>query len=76
MTYLNNNDHDQMGMLAFGDNLGDTKDDVSTKNVVSPKQTPRPTSILGECGNFEFLLMNLGVPKLFYLALLQTINNQ
>lgn len=52
MTYLNNNDHDQMGMLSFGDSLPkceNDKHDVSTENV-GPKQKPRPTSILGECG--------------------------
>lgn len=47
--YLNNNDHDQMGMLAFGDDLPDAKVHVSTEDVVRPKQKPKPTSILGEC---------------------------
>lgn len=56
MTYLNNNAHDQMGMLAFHDNVADAKVDLSTEDVVSPKQKPRPTSILGECGYLEFLL--------------------
>lgn len=49
MTYLNNNDHDQMGMVAFDDNLHDAKVNVSIGDVVTPKHKPRPTSILGEC---------------------------
>lgn len=52
ITYLNNND--QMGMLAFDDNLPEAKVDVSTEDVVGPKHKPRPTSILGECGNYTF----------------------
>lgn len=47
MKYLNNNDHNQMGMLAFSDNLPDAKVNISTEEIVS-RTTPRPTSILGE----------------------------
>lgn len=46
--YLNNNDHDQMGMLAFTDNVCDTQS-VTNEESASPKYKPRPKSILGEC---------------------------
>ncbi|XP_075969648.1 MICAL-like protein isoform X2 [Anticarsia gemmatalis] len=50
--YLNNNDRDQMGMLAFTDNLLETKT-VSNEEPVSPKHKSRPQSILDKINMFE-----------------------
>ncbi|KAF9418472.1 hypothetical protein HW555_004760 [Spodoptera exigua] len=50
--YLNNNDHDQMGMLAFTDTVNETKS-VSNEEPVIPKNKPRPQSILDKINMFE-----------------------
>lgn len=50
--YLNNNEHDQMGMLAFSDITVDANLDVSKKEFPNPKPISRPSSILGECVRF------------------------
>lgn len=50
--YLNNNDHDQMGMLAFTDTVNETKS-VSNEESVIPKNKPRPQSILDKINMFE-----------------------
>ncbi|CAB3242294.1 unnamed protein product [Arctia plantaginis] len=50
--YLNNNDHDQMGMLAFTDNVRETQS-VTNKESASPKHKPRPKSILDKINMFE-----------------------
>ncbi|XP_026744763.1 MICAL-like protein 1 isoform X1 [Trichoplusia ni] len=50
--YLNNNDHDQMGMLAFTDSLPETKT-VLNEEPVSPKYKSRPQSILEKINMFE-----------------------
>lgn len=47
---FNNNNLEQMGMLAFSDNLSGKVIDTSKKDpIVSPKQKSRPQSILGKC---------------------------
>ncbi|XP_047020901.1 MICAL-like protein 1 isoform X1 [Helicoverpa zea] len=50
--YLNNNDHDQMGMLAFTDTPHETKS-VSIEEPPTPKYKSRPQSILDKINMFE-----------------------
>uniref|UniRef100_A0A2A4J608 MICAL-like protein 1 n=1 Tax=Heliothis virescens TaxID=7102 RepID=A0A2A4J608_HELVI len=50
--YLNNNDHDQMGMLAFTDTSLETKS-VSIEKPPTPKYKSRPQSILEKINMFE-----------------------
>ncbi|XP_053626007.1 MICAL-like protein 1 isoform X2 [Plodia interpunctella] len=50
--FLNNNDHDQMGMLAFSDNNVE-KDEVQKEDPIRPITRPRPQSILEKISMFE-----------------------
>lgn len=69
LKYLNNNDCDQMGMLAFGDSVPDHKVDAPKDDVVVPKAKPR-TSILGE---FMFSFMAY-YETFFYICVSLLIN--
>lgn len=44
--FLNNND--QIGMLAFDEDLSKTKSELHNEEPIIPKQKSRPQSILGE----------------------------
>lgn len=46
--FLNNNDHDQMGMLAFGDNIVERSSQELKEEPISPRTKPRPLSIIGK----------------------------
>lgn len=50
--YINNNDHNQMGMLAFTDNLRQTQL-ISNVEPINPKYKSRPKSILDKINMFE-----------------------
>lgn len=44
--FLNNND-DQMGMLAFSDDLAESQPETQKEEPISPRHRSRPQSILG-----------------------------
>ncbi|KAM3963121.1 MICAL-like protein [Aphomia sociella] len=51
--FLNNNDHNQMGMLAFNDTLPELSSEVKKEEPITPKQRLRPQSILEKISMFE-----------------------
>lgn len=51
--FLNNNDHDQMGMLAFSDTTEVKSPEVQREDSISSKRMARPLSILEKINMFE-----------------------
>ncbi|XP_068629341.1 MICAL-like protein 1 isoform X2 [Battus philenor] len=47
------NNNDQMGMLAFSDNVIETRNDIKNAEQISQRQVPRPQSILDKINMFE-----------------------